>query len=159
MRSPRTENGFTLVELIAVIVVLAVLAGVAVPKYFDMSERAKVSSVAGSMRVVRNALLQYRMNFGEWPPDGITGQTIPELNPFLTDPNWANPIGSVGRFNWDGPPGHAGIEAISITPMVTPSDPTADPFWLQIDTIVDDGNLSTGLWRWASDNRYHWYFQ
>ena len=34
-RDSHTRRGFTLIELIAVIVVLAILVGVALPKYFD----------------------------------------------------------------------------------------------------------------------------
>ena len=42
-RNP-VARAFTLIELIAVIVVLAILAGVAIPKYFDYAQNAKISS-------------------------------------------------------------------------------------------------------------------
>ena len=44
-----THRGFTLIELVAVIVVLAILAGVAIPKYFDYSAQAKVSATKGTL--------------------------------------------------------------------------------------------------------------
>lgn len=56
------RRAFTLVELIAVIVVLAILAGVAIPKYFDYTDRARTSSVLGTVGNVRSALASYMAN-------------------------------------------------------------------------------------------------
>lgn len=153
----RWVTGFTLVELIAVIVVLAILAVVAVPRYFDYSERARVTSTAATLKTIRNALLQYRVNFGELPPDGFTGTEVPELRLFLMDLNWANPIGGTGRLNWDGPPGHSGSDAIAVVPMAAVADGNNDPFWQKVDAILDDGDLTTGLFGWSTSNRYKFW--
>ena len=48
-----SHRGFTLIELIAVIVVLAILAGVALPKYFDYATQAKVSATKGTLGGMR----------------------------------------------------------------------------------------------------------
>jgi prepilin-type N-terminal cleavage/methylation domain-containing protein len=158
-RRSRTTRfaAFTLVELIAVIAVLAVLAVVAVPRYFDFSERAKLSATAATLKTIRSALLQYRINFGELPPDGFTGTEVPELRIFLHDLNWAAPIGGTGRLNWDGPPGHAGSDAIAIVPTVASAAPDQDPFWQKVDAMLDDGNLTTGMFGWSSSSRYKFW--
>jgi len=63
MRYARSnKHGFTLVELIAVIVVLAVLAGVAVPRYFDYTARARTSALLGILGNVRSALGQFYLS-------------------------------------------------------------------------------------------------
>src|SRR3569832_421318 len=56
-RSPRSlaARAFTLIELIAVIVVLAILSGVAIPKYLDYSSRSRTAAQQGSLGNIRSA--------------------------------------------------------------------------------------------------------
>lgn len=56
------QRGFTLIELIAVIIVLAILAGVAVPRYFDYTDRARSSAVQGTLGNVRSAIQNFYAN-------------------------------------------------------------------------------------------------
>lgn len=45
----KSEEGFTLIEIIAVIVILGILAAVAVPKFFSMQEDAKQAAINGGL--------------------------------------------------------------------------------------------------------------
>ncbi|MDQ7013728.1 MAG: prepilin-type N-terminal cleavage/methylation domain-containing protein [Planctomycetota bacterium] len=56
------RSGFTLVELIAVIIVLAILAGVAVPKYFDYTAKARESATKASLGNARSAIANFYTN-------------------------------------------------------------------------------------------------
>lgn len=62
MTTSRRFAAFTLIELIAVIIVLAILAGVAVPRYFDYTDRAKTSALQGTLGNVRSAIVNFFAN-------------------------------------------------------------------------------------------------
>lgn len=59
---PSCRRAFTLIELIAVIVVLAILSGIALPKFFDYSARARSSAIQGSLGGVRTSIANFYAN-------------------------------------------------------------------------------------------------
>jgi prepilin-type N-terminal cleavage/methylation domain-containing protein len=57
------QSGFTLIELVIVIVILGILAAVAIPKYEDMREQARVATLKGELGSIRSAIaIQYSRN-------------------------------------------------------------------------------------------------
>ena len=57
--SQSRKSGFTLVELVIVIIVLGILAAVAVPKFFDFTGDAKEAACKGALGGVRSAIANF----------------------------------------------------------------------------------------------------
>lgn len=97
MKKLSAQRGFTLIELVIIIVVLGILAAVAIPKYQDITSEAKTSATKGALGSLRSGISIYYANAAvktgtaTWPPiDSVrtTGvvmaQSIP-ANPFQSN--------------------------------------------------------------------------
>ena len=62
MKHTKTRNGFTLIELIIVMVILGIMAAVAVPRYLDSISNAEKSAEDAVVNSIRSGLTQYANN-------------------------------------------------------------------------------------------------
>mgnify|MGYP000382546049 CR=1 FL=1 len=51
----KQQQGFTLIELVMVIVILGILSAVAMPKFIDLQGSARLSSLSGALGAVKSA--------------------------------------------------------------------------------------------------------
>ncbi len=56
MLKKRDQKGFTLIEIIAVLVILGILAAVAIPKYLSMADEARIKAAQGAIAEVKGRL-------------------------------------------------------------------------------------------------------
>lgn len=66
------RQGFSLIELVVVVLVMGIIAAVAGPRMFDTANDARESGTRSSLTVVRNAIELYRSQTGSFPGDGGT---------------------------------------------------------------------------------------
>lgn len=73
------QSGFTLVELLIVVVILGILAAVAIPQFNNSAEEARASNLQSNLAILRNSLEFYRTNHtGKYPGYPVGGGTPTE---------------------------------------------------------------------------------
>ena len=68
-----STSGFSLIELVVVILIMTILAGVVVPQVINRQAAARDARRLADLRVVRDAIEQYYLDTGEFPPAARNG--------------------------------------------------------------------------------------
>ncbi|MGO9515220.1 MAG: type II secretion system major pseudopilin GspG [Steroidobacteraceae bacterium] len=132
----KRQSGFTLIEIMVVVVILAVLGALVVPKILENVDKARVTRAASDIRAIQTALDLYRLDNFKYPTTEqglqalVTQPTDPTITnyraggylPSLPKDPWGNPYqyvspGADGRdydiisYGRDGKPGGEGYDA------------------------------------------------
>src|SRR5437868_12689144 len=70
------QSGFTLIEMIGVLAVIAILAAVLIPKVFEAINNARVNNAAMTVNSVKTACIDHYAKFGSFPVDGSSGTAV-----------------------------------------------------------------------------------
>lgn len=65
--SVRNQRGFTLIEVMVVVVILGILAGIVVPKLLDRPEEARRTKAELQIKSLEEALALYKLDNGSFP--------------------------------------------------------------------------------------------
>jgi general secretion pathway protein G len=105
--SIRVHAGFTLLELLVVLVIIGLLVGYVAPRFFSQVGKSEVKVARAQIKSLEDALDQYRLDVGHYP---TTDQGLAALN--------AQPAGEV---RWQGP----------YLRKAVPNDPWGNPYQYQ----------------------------
>lgn len=92
MRSTTSEKGFTLVELLVVMIILAALAAVIVPRVFARAEQGRRAKAISDIKGLETAIDMYAADNGAPPTTEQGLQALVEAPSAPPEPN-----------NWNGP--------------------------------------------------------
>ncbi|TAK85255.1 MAG: type II secretion system protein GspG [Aquabacterium sp.] len=89
LRASRISRGFTLLELLVVLVIIGLLAGYVGPQFFKQIGKAEVKTAKSQVDALVKGLDQYRLDVGRYP---TTEQGLGALWTRPSDePRWAGP--------------------------------------------------------------------
>jgi general secretion pathway protein G len=116
----RRNSGFTLLELLVVMVIIGLLAGIVAPQYFSQLGKSNAKVAKAQIESFGQALDQYRLDVGQYPSaeQGLTALRVAPANsgkwagPYLKrdiplDP-WGNP------YQYKAPGQHGDYDLISL---------------------------------------------
>jgi prepilin-type N-terminal cleavage/methylation domain-containing protein len=133
-RSP-VSKAFTLIELIVVIVVLAILSGIAIPKYIDYTANAKASATKGALGGARSAIANFYANAAAngTPafPTLTQMQTLGTVMQEALPPNPYNNSATIAAATWAATPPVSGANGWNY-------DAATGRFWANSNTVGEN---------------------
>ena len=152
-QSARKTAGFSLVELVIVVLIMGIIATVASAKVFHVSTDAKVNSFAKQLgQFVRMAEIRNQTE-GEYFKDSPTGTLPPELASYIRAEQWAAQTPINGK--WDVEKNTYGTHrALGVHFISGSGTMPSSAILQQIDAIVDDGDINNGKLRLLDVDRF-----
>jgi prepilin-type N-terminal cleavage/methylation domain-containing protein len=169
-KSAGNLDGFTIVELLIVVVIVAILATLSIIVYGEVKTRAQASAIASDLRATHKALSAYKVLSGtdSWWIDtdaALSGSTAgnpristiiaaqPELAKLLKEAPTKNGFNTPNDWFYDNDgDAYGGCSASTAGTSIIIFNPQNPALMQAIDTAVDDGNLSCGTVRLAGGN-------
>ncbi len=133
------EQGFTLIEVMVVVVILGILAAILVPKVMDRPDQARITKARQDIRALEAALNLYKLDNYVYPATDQGLEALIEKPSSPEPPNWKDG-GYVDRLPLDpwkqpyqflSPGAHGSIDIYSLGPDQQPSDDDIGNWHLQ----------------------------
>jgi type II secretion system protein G len=69
----RRSRGFTVVEMLVVLAIISILAGILIPALLAAKKRAKIQATKAELTQIKTACETYQTHFGDYPPSTLSG--------------------------------------------------------------------------------------
>ncbi len=99
------QRGFTLVELLTVVLILSIVTRIAIPRVQEVRVRAQAAQALGDFRVIEHAAQEYLADNNQPPPDAATGVVPTGLESSLGGFTFNKPGYQLDWENWVLPGG------------------------------------------------------
>ncbi len=97
----RGSNGFTLIEVMVVVVILGILAGIVVPRIMDRPDAARIKAAKQDIRSIESALDLYRLDNNHYPSTDQGLQALVEEPSGEPEPqNWQGYLDAMPEDPW-----------------------------------------------------------
>ena len=150
------RRGFTLVELVVVILILGILAGVAAPKLLNNTEEANKNAFITQLYIFVDGFTLYAAQKGGFPAGESPGVLPSGVENFISAKGFARPTPFGGQ--WDYLAGAQGQNP-SVGAEFPTTDWPGDAVFQQLDNEIDDGDTSTGALIVTKASRNWVYFR
>ncbi len=98
-----TKQGFTLVEILIVVIILGILAAIVIPQFTEASAEARVSNLVTNLQTIRSQLLLYKTQHLEnYPQSGVDSND--DFVKEMTEYSDKNGVTKVAPAPTDNPP-------------------------------------------------------
>ncbi len=145
------RRGFTLLEIMVVVIIIGALLAMAIPGFNAVRERTRVSAFLNDFRAVKEAVNRYNLEEGGYPVDGGTGQPTPEFLEYIREDIIMDTTVIGG--NWT-----ADVTNYTFAFGVTGYE-VDDEIIEQIDEGVDDGDITTGAMTKTGDGVFYFVIE
>lgn len=141
-RSHVPSSGFTLVEIMIVVVIIGLLAALAIPAFQRVQRASQNARVINDFRVFAQAFEIYNSQNGAWPANagsGVVPSSPVSMSGDFKVASWQAVTVVGGRWNWDNNISSGGNAGICIAAFTCTQAQLEE-----IDAKIDDGDLTTG---------------
>ncbi|MFK7884914.1 MAG: type II secretion system protein [Phycisphaerales bacterium] len=136
------RSGFSLIELVVVIVILGIIAAIALPRFSSGAETARLNALIASLRTYETALMEYHAMYDAYPSNASTGEMPEELEGMLHSRVWNASVPPLGE--WDYETNVSGFAVTVGFHVKGGAGADARAMGLLIDERIDDGDLKSG---------------